>query len=180
MSLIEANVIQGGAVYGVAQMSYTVDGAAGKDYGAALAAASLKQAASIEASATAYSSVVKARARKVEDLGALMAQLSYAIASLKVKDTSSSDTASLQDSTLGIAIANAYGIPGISATMTRSALYKAQNDVQYAMDTEDNNLQQDVLALQGLLSKRDNAFSTASRIVRKADDAAGNTIKNIV
>ena len=64
--------------------------------------------------------------------------------------------------------------------MTRENIMKGQNENQYAIDTEDNNLQQDLVGLQSLLSKRDNAYSTASRVVRKADDAAGTTIGNIV
>ena len=64
--------------------------------------------------------------------------------------------------------------------MTRANLMKGQNEIQYAMDVENNNLQQDMVSLQGLISKRDNAFSAASRIVRKADDAASSTIGNIV
>ena len=64
--------------------------------------------------------------------------------------------------------------------MTRADIMKGQNEIQYAMDTEDNNLQQDTVTLQSLLSKRDSAFSTASRIVKKADNAASATIGNIV
>ena len=41
-------------------------------------------------------------------------------------------------------------------------------------------MQQDVVALQGLISKRDNAYSTASRLVKKADGSASSVINNIV
>ena len=47
------------------------------------------------------------------------------------------------------------------------------------MDTEDNNLQQDVVSLQGLVSKRDNAFSTAGRLVKKYDGSADAIIGNM-
>ncbi len=77
-----------------------------------------------------------------------------------------------------------YGITLVfmpyTAIMTRENIMKGQNEVQYAIDKEDNNLQQDMVALQGLLSKRDSAFSTASRIVQKADNAASSVIQNIV
>ena len=55
----------------------------------------------------------------------------------------------------------------------------AQNNIQYALDTEDNNLQQDMVSLQSLISKRDNAFSAASKIVRKADGTGSGIIRNI-
>ena len=51
-------------------------------------------------------------------------------------------------------------------------------DQQHALDTEDNELQQDSVTLQGLLSKRDSAFSTASNIVKKADRTNSSTISN--
>ena len=47
------------------------------------------------------------------------------------------------------------------------------------MDKEDNELQQDIVALNSLMSKRDNAFSTAARIVRKAFNATATTIRNV-
>ena len=184
MPLIQTNVIEGGAVYGVPQASYTVDGDAGKDYSAALTAAALKQSTSIEAAASSYASIVKARARKVEDLGQVMAHLSEAFANLKVKDAAPGDTATVSNGAWVNGTASKYGITLIfqenTANMTRKNIMKGQNEVQYAIDTEDNNLQQDMVALQGLLSKRDNAFSSASRIVRKSDDAASSVIHNIV
>ena len=184
MPLIETNVISGASVYGVQQASYTVAGVAGKDYSAALAAATLKESAAIEATATSYSAVVKERARKIEDLGLVMAYLNKAYATLRVKDGVSGDTTSIENAAWVNQTASKYGITLVfqayTANMTRGDIMKGQNEVQYAIDTEDNNLQQDMVALQGLLSKRDNAFSSASRIVKKADDAASSVIGNIV
>ena len=42
-NMIEQNPIAGASVYGVEQYSYTVNGVAGKDYAAALSAASFKE-----------------------------------------------------------------------------------------------------------------------------------------
>ena len=36
-----------------------------------------------------------------------------------------------------------------------------------------------MVSLQSYLSKRDNAFSTAAKLVKKATNAAGSTIGNI-
>ena len=184
MPLIETNVIPSASIYGVPQMSYTVAGDAGKDYSAALAVAALKQSTSIEAAASSYVSIVKARARKVEELGEVMALLNEAFANLKVKDAAPGDTATVDNGAWVNGTALKYGITLVfmpyTAIMTRANLMKGQNEVQYAIDTEDNNLQQDTVTLQGLLSKRDSAFSTASRIVQKADNAASSVIQNIV
>jgi len=35
------------------------------------------------------------------------------------------------------------------------------------------------VSLQSFLTKRDNAYSTAAKLVRKANDAARSTIRNI-
>ena len=183
MSLIQTTVIPGGAVYGVEQMSYVVDGVSGKDYSAAIASAAFRQTVAIEAAASGYADLVRARERKVEDLGAILACLSKAYADLSVKNQEPDDTAEVPNAAWVNSTASAYGITLTfkenSSKMTRANIMRSQNDVQYAMDTEDNNLQQDMVSLQSLLSKRDNAYSTASRVVRKADDAATTTIRNI-
>lgn len=184
MPLIQPNTIEGGAVYGVPQVSYTVDGDAGKDYSAALAKAAFKQSTAIEAAASASSEIVKARARKIEELGQVMAELAKAYAKLRVKNAESGDSATVDNGAWVNGTALKYGITLVfkanTADMTRANLMKGQNEIQYAMDVENNNLQQDMVSLQGLISKRDNAFSAASRIVRKADDAASSVIHNIV
>ena len=184
MPLIETNVISGAAVYGVQQVSYTVAGEAGKDFSAALAAAAFKQTTAIEVAASSYADVVRERERKLDELGGVLAYLNKAYATLRVKDAESSDTATVENGAWVNATASKYGITLVfmpnTAIMTRANIMKGQNEIQYAIDTEDNNLQQDLVGLQSLLSKRDNAYSTASRVVRKADDAAGTTIGNIV
>ena len=191
-NMIEPTKMPGAAVYGVEQYSYTVDGVAGKDYAAALAAASFKEAVAIEQALSAYSEVVRQRMRKLDDLGTVMAILNEAYATLKTKDMESGDTTdnmpSLADAK---ATAAKYGV-SISMTeidlgglgvklcyTTRRDLMNAQNAVQYAIDKEDNELKQDTVSLNSYVSKRDNSFSTASKLVRKALDAAGSTIGNI-
>ena len=184
MSLIQTQVIEGAAVYGVQQVSYTVAGETGKDFSAALAAAAFKQTAAIEVAASSYADVVRERERKLDELGQVMAELNKTFAKLKVKDQEPGDTATVDNGAWVNATASKYGITLVfmpnTSIMTRENIMKGQNEIQYAIDTEDNNLQQDMVALQGLLSKRDNAFSSASRIVKKADDAASSVIHNIV
>ena len=186
-NMIEQNPIPGASVYGVAQMSYIVDGVSGRDYAAALSAASFKEAVAIEKSLGAYAEVVRQRMRKIEDLGNVMAALNSAYTTLKTKDTESSDKTSymaiLYDAH---GIAAKYGVSiGWSAIkdntmqMSREQVLKAQNAVQYAIDREDNDLKQDTVSLNSYISKRDNAFSTASKLVKKALDAASSTIGNI-
>ena len=190
-SLIATEEIPGGAVYGVRQMSYTVEGVAGKDYGAALAAAAFKESTAIEDTMNSYAAIVRQRTRKLEDLGTVMAGLNAGMATLKTKETESSDrTDKMSILAEAHSLAAKYGITvtcvayefsdGVyKAQMRRDDLYRAQNQVQYEMDKEDNDLKQDMVALNSLMSKRDNAFSAAARLIKKANDAASNTIGNI-
>ena len=189
-NLIEPTQIAGASVYGVPQMSYSVDGVAGKDYAAALSAASFKEAVAIEQALSAYSEVVRQRMRKLDDLGTAMAILNEAYATLKTKDMESGDTtanmvslatardkAALYGVTINMTDATIAGVR--FCYTTRRDLMNAQNAVQYAIDKEDNELKQDTVSLNSYVSKRDNSFSTASKLVRKALDASGSTIGNI-
>ncbi|MBR0197319.1 MAG: hypothetical protein IJQ34_04230 [Kiritimatiellae bacterium] len=181
--LIVATKIPGAAVYGVEQMSYTVDGVSGKDYMAALSAASFKEAVAIEQALSAYSEVVRQRMRKLEDLGDVMAVLNTAYATLKTKDMESDDkTSGLSELQTARNTAAKYGIT-LTLTdgnkMTRRNLMNAQNTVQYATDREDNDLKQDMVSLNSYISKRDNSYSTATKLVKKGLHAAEGTIGNI-
>ena len=182
-NMISANEIPGGAVYGVKQYDYTVDGDPGKDYSSALAAASFKESVAIENFAGSFAEVVRQRERKVEDLGEILAYLAKATAKLPVKDQSVNDSVTIDNAAWVNSTARKYGITLVfkenTADMTRGSIQTGQNDVQYALDVEDNNLQQDSITLQGLVSKRDNAFSTASKIISKSLKADSGTISNI-
>ena len=182
-NLITTSEIPSGAVYGVKQVMYTVDGVDGQDYTAALAAAAFREAVAIEDTTSAFSVVVRQRQQKVSDLGAILAHLSETYAKLKVKDQSKNDQATVNNGAWVNSTALKYGITLVfvanTANMTRANLMKGQNDVQYALDVEDNNLQQDMVSLQSFLTKRDNAYSMASKLVRKSDGAATSTTSNI-
>lgn len=183
--LIVANKIPGAAVYGVEQVSYTVDGVSGNDYAAALSAASFRESVAIEQALSAYAEVVRQRERKLEDLGQVMSYLNEAAAKLKVKEQTSDDTTGLENGAWVTETARKYGI-SISCTvvggvyiMTRKSVYNAQNAVQYATDREDNELKQDLVSLNSYISKRDNSYSTAAKLVRKVTNAVDSTIRNI-
>ena len=189
--LIQPREIPGGAVYGVAQYEYAIDGVPGNDYAGALAVASLRQSVAIEHSATAYAVVVRQRERKISDLGDVLAAIARAIATM---DPKSQDTGKRSEwSTLlydAHGTCSRYGIslPLVAVRyengqwegqVTYREATKSQNDIQYALDTEDNNLQQDMVALQSLITKRDNAYSNAAKIVQKAIRTGSGIIRNI-
>ena len=194
MNLIQADVIPGASVYGVPQMSYTVAGESEKDYAAALTVAAFRQATAIEAAASSYVAVVRQRQTKVSELGDVLATLAVAIGSMRTKDAEPGDhsaTSWQMDRAFesAKAVCDKYGlslnvrqkeVDKVQRNyMTRADVMRSQDSIQYALDVEDNNLQQDMVSMQGLVTKRDHAFSTASRIIAKVHNAADSAIGNM-
>ena len=172
--------ISDNSVYGITQVEYTVDGESGQNFANAVTIAAFKVATAIEDSASAFSAVVKARQRKLDKLGEVLACFDDANANLSTKNKST-DKADVKNYTSVKSILDYYGIEikGLASSMVRGDLQKAQTEVQYQIDKEDNVLQQDMVSMQSFMSKRDNAYSTASKIVKKSNRAASSTIGNI-
>ena len=85
MALVESVPIEGLSVYGVAQKSYTVDGVKNLDYVRAASIAMLREADAIESEAAAFTAVLEARKKKLDELGWALSVIVEAIASMKVK-----------------------------------------------------------------------------------------------
>ena len=180
--LITADEISGASVYGVPQVQYTVDGVSGSNFIDALTAAAFRQTVSVEESTSAYAKVVNLRQGKVEELSQALAYIAKAAASLK-SGAKSTDTVTVESANWVKSIANKYGVSltweSGSSKMTSGNIWKAQTNFEYAIDKEDNFLQQDMVTMQSYLTKRDNAYSNASKLVKKSNDAASSTISNI-
>ncbi len=177
---IEISEITGGSVYGVTQVEYTVDGNSGLNFVDAVTTASFKVATAIEEATSAYSAVVKARQKKVDELGDVLACFTESLARLD-HDAKTYDEADVKNYSFVKDVLERYEIEieGFGSRMTNGNLQKAQTEVEYQIDREDNQLQQDLVTVQSYISKRDNAYSNASKIVKKANNAASSTIRNI-
>ena len=183
-NLIETNAISGFKVYGQQMVEYTVDGASGKDYAIAIAVAAFAESTAIENEASAYAEVLRARQRKLSELGDALATITKALTTMKLKDQTSNDKSDADNNLITAKeILNRYGITSLTLVdtnkVTRGSAETAQADVEYAMDLEDNDMQQDMVTLQGLVSKRDNSFSTASKVIKKVDSTATSIIRSI-
>ena len=181
--LIKTSDIDGGAVYGVRQVQYAVDGVPGKNFIDAVTAAAFRQCTAIEETTGAYAQVVRARQDKIDELSQALAYIAKAVGSLKTKGGKSTDKATIDNASWVKGVASKYEVTlsweSNGTQMTRGNLQKAQTNVQYEIEKEDNNLQQDNVTLQSYLTKRDNAFSNAAKLVRKANNAASSTIGNM-
>jgi hypothetical protein len=179
-NLITTEAIPGCKVYGVQQVQYAVGGDSGKDFTTAVACAAFKEAAAIEAVCSGYSEVVKARQKKVEDLGEVLALLARANAQFDSK-AESTDKITVDRANWIKSICSYYEIElkWDGNQMTYGDMQKSQTEIEYQMDKEDNNLEQDMVSLQSYISKRDNAYTNAAKVVKKTLAAGASTIANI-
>ena len=194
-SVIQTNPIEGFKIYGQQMVNYTVNGSSGKDFDAAVSFAAFNNATTIEKEASAYSSVLKARQKKLQDLGEGLAQLSYIAGLLPTKDQESDDQVKGNFWGLKNLLAQ-YGIDlniqheeashflwwEISEAydyVTRKTVENTKMNTQYEIDKEDNDMQQDLVTLQGLVSKRDQSFATAAKVVKKFNATADTIIRSI-
>ena len=181
-STIQPSVITGGSVYGVTQVEYTIAGETGKNFIDAAMLASFMQATAIEESTSAYAKVVMERQKKIDELAEALGYIAKANGSLDSKGGKSTDEVTVDNASYVKQIAAKYEVQLSWASdnkMTRGNIQKAQTNFTYAIDREDNDIQQDIVTLQSYIKKRDNAYSNASKLVKKANQAAKSTIKNI-
>ena len=189
MALIESTAIAGLSVYGVQQKDYTVKGAAHCDYVTAASTAMFQEANAIEAETAAYAAVLEARQKKLDELGVALAEVVEALASMKVKRRKSSDLSAADAALKDVAvILDKYRRDSNSDMrlpvnednkVRRDDATKAQSAIQYEIDFETNEMQQDMVTMQSLVSKRDNAFSIASSLIQKINSTSIALIGNL-
>ena len=182
-NLIETNDISGFKVYGQQMVEYTIQGSSATDFASAIAIASLAESTAIEVEASAYADVLRARQAKLSKLGDAIAILSQAIATMKTGggQTPSDKSDAMPALNTASSILSQYGVslPVSGDKVTRGDAERARNNAQYAMDMENNDMQQDMITLQGLVSKRDNSFSTAAKVMKKISSTTTSITRSI-
>ena len=189
MAIVESKPIEGLSVYGVQQKDYTVKGVEHCDYVKAASVAMFQEANAIEAETAAYGSVLEARQKKLDELGEALATIVAALASMKSERQKSSDLSD-PDPALKTAseILDRYYREDNSDLklpvnedneVRRDDATTAQSAVQYEIDFETNEMQQDMVTMESLVSKRDNAFSTVSSLVQKITSTGSALINNL-
>ena len=179
-SLIVPDALADNSVCGVRQMQYTVNGKSGQNFIDAVAMASFRQAVAIEDTTSSYAAVVRARQVKINELAEALSYVAKAVGSLD-HDAKSSTKTTVSNASRVKEIANKYGVSlsWDGNKMEFGNLQKAKTNLQYAIDREDNDIQQDIVTLQSFITKRDNAYSNAAKVITKANHAASSTIGNI-
>lgn len=190
------------SVYGVPQFSYSINGVPGYDFDAVVSKVSINQATIIDEQMQSISRVLRLRQRAAADLGDALALISGVLCKF-TNDTPTSDDVYKMDPDSQEAKElqrlkgnlEKYGYDLVTGhqeykpdkcghggqdekiTITRGTAMRAQVRVEELIDMENNNIQQDMNAAQGFLSKRDKSFSHAEKVVGKYEDTAVNIIK---
>lgn len=161
-------------VLGTTQYAYTVNGVHGQDFDTAVFRAALCRSVGVEEALSAYVKLVNARQRKLDDLGKALAGINEAVAAEEDLKPSTKIKIDLETRT-------ALSRYGFAATeeMTYEKVAPLQQDVQYALDREDNEVQQDMAAMQSFLSKRDDAMKMAAKLMKKIAQTRARGIDNI-
>lgn len=162
-------------VLGTIQNAYSVNGVHGQGFGEAVAKAALCRTAALEETMQSFTSLVRTRQRKIDALGEALAALNQAYAT-KGKD-SIDDKASIDGK--AVRTLRTYGFSSASTRMSYADIMTMQQNVQFAIDQEDNEVQQDMTTLQSYVSKRDDAMQLANKLLKKVDSTRQKGIQYI-
>ena len=194
--LIVANDISGLKIYGQQQVDYTVDSVSGRDFAAAVARASMLRSVAVEHVLSSLSEVVRLREKKLTDLAEALSIISSVAVSFD-KDSKTDDMKFSWELGQAKKILDRYGIdtslikqydPKVNTNILGNSDFygvskgnssKVQTDVQYERDKEDNYLQQDLVSVPSYFSKRDQALSTATSLVKKVNNTMTTGVRSI-
>ena len=176
------------SVYGVPQVGYSADGKSGLDFGDVISHVTLKQATIADNQTRSVSSAIRLRQKQLEAMGRTLAIVNGILAKFRVKGGHSKDEYTIEKDkaaeilqaadelkkygyTLKIVeetkkTACCGGSEYKAITITRATAMRAQAEVQTMIDTENNNMQQDMMTVQGVLQKRDRAFDGAQDMIK--------------
>lgn len=178
-TIVQANGL-GLSVFGTAQVDYSVGAERNLTYDQVVARMGLCRATAVESAITPYTEILKARQKKAEDLGNMLATISGELAKHE-SDQSIDKTMNVGSGT--VQLLRTYGLKPDdlkdNGDIKFGDLQKLQTNVQYALDVNNNDIQQDSATLQGLVQKRDNAYSMATKLMKKANQTRSSGIRYI-
>lgn len=163
-------------ILGTVQNAYSINGVHGQGYGEAVSKAALCRSAALEETMASYSTLLRTRQKKLDDLGVGLAALNQAYATKEKNDGPGDNLNVDRDSA---ALLRRYGFSGASSSMTVGSIMTMQQDVRFALDQEDNELQQDMTTLQSYVSKRDDAMQIANKLLTKVNSTRESGIRYI-
>lgn len=172
------------SVYGVRQVSYTVGTEEGFDFPGMVTATALNHVTVTEGALGAVASAVRLRQSQVDALGDALALVDGVLAHFKNKNAQSSDSYTIDEShradfdrTVAALAAYGYNLPHSGYSVKRGDMMRAQSKIQELLETESNNLQQDMQTMKTLMQKRDKLCTTTADAVEKFYGSGAKVIK---
>ena len=191
-------------VYGIRQVDYVRAGLdVCQTFEEIVADSAFQQAAAIDEQTAMVAKALNLRRLKSEDLGKALALLDGVLCSYDPDNPESSDKSEyllpndqVQDAKDLLARLSKYGLT-VEYSITseiehgcdteshegfafvqirRDTAMHAQAEIEQMIDTENNNIQQEMSTLQGFVQKRDGAFNNASKVIQKYDGTADNML----
>lgn len=109
-----------------------------------------------------------------------LAELSEALSELlrvgaDLKELNSTGTISAET----VAILNKHGIENNGTTTTKGEFNKISQRTENAMDLINNDMDQDLVRLQSIFSKRDDALELADKLADQLADAVGDSVSTV-
>ena len=151
------------------------------DYEGVVIIVSVDRAYALEDEVIPMVTLVRARNKKISELGDVMGDISQAINSFD-SDDKMDDTTDVRNASADRGILSSYGVTcyiGSDGKISKGDAQKQQSKLQHDIDLEDNNLQQDMITLQSYVSKRDQGFSTAAQLMKKVSGTRTKVLNNI-
>lgn len=167
-----------GKLWGVKIHDYKLDGVP-VDFETLLVKVSCRRATIVEKQIGPVAKIVTRRNAQLKDLGDALADLSRAQAKFTEK-SGPDETQSVLGKTAELVnkLTNETIIK--NNTVTKANCEMAIQLVKSKMEKHNNDSQNDTTRLQGLISKRDGAFDTASSLLKNVSDTRGNSIRNML
>lgn len=114
--------------------------------------------------------------RELEDLGQLLSKFSKLQAEYSQSDTTQTKSIGLSDSEVALLKSCGYADAKRQMTLTRADTEMIVQLIKTRMDADNNNSQTRMTRMNGLVEKRDGAFTCASQMMASVSDTRKNLI----
>lgn len=164
---------QGAAKNSVAQAGGDLSGS---DLEAALQAVQNSRANALEDQLREQLKAVQGRNAKIAELNKLLSKLNVALKNAEKNGASPDQPIEINDEVLDSLKGNEIEVRG---DLTASELQRLIESVKASIDEQSNEQQMDMIKLQELTNKRNEAFDTMTDLIKKMQDSRGTIIGNM-
>lgn len=175
----------GWAPFGLEQVAYQLPGSSRTlDFEQLVAAMAVGRSAQLEREAQVQAMQVRTRNEAIEMLGEVLAEVNRCLETLAQKKDAPDTVANsklyeCKQILVKLGVKSYIVTTNTLGGLNKGNAQKQQAELVYAIDMQDNDLQQDIISMQSLLNKRDDAYATASKLSTRVSDARSQTLENI-